>query len=73
MAIIPVFIPHAGCPHQCVFCNQKTISGQQTASSRDVEQQLERYLQWIKPGPSNEAAFYRFAGRLADRTFPTCR
>ena len=58
MAIIPVFIPHAGCPHQCVFCNQKTISGQQTASSRDVEQQLERYLQWIKPGPFNEAAFY---------------
>ena len=77
MAIIPVFIPHAGCPHQCVFCNQKTISGQQTASSRRVEQQLERHSQWIKPGPSNEAAFtlaaHRFAGRLADRTFPTCR
>ena len=68
MAIIPVFIPHAGCPHQCVFCNQKTISGQQTASSRDVEQQLERYLQWIKPGPSNEAAFYggSFTGLPAD-------
>ena len=68
MAIIPVFIPHAGCPHQCVFCNQKTISGQQTASSRDVEQQLERYLQWIKPGPFNEAAFYggSFTGLPAD-------
>lgn len=25
--IIPFFIPHAGCPHQCVFCNQKRITG----------------------------------------------
>lgn len=25
--IIPVFIPHAGCPHDCVFCNQKRIAG----------------------------------------------
>ncbi|MDD3839643.1 MAG: radical SAM protein [Clostridia bacterium] len=25
--IIPVFIPHRGCPHDCVFCNQKKISG----------------------------------------------
>ncbi len=24
---IPVFIPHLGCPNQCVFCNQRTISG----------------------------------------------
>jgi len=26
--IIPVFIPHAGCPNQCVFCNQKTVTGE---------------------------------------------
>jgi histone acetyltransferase (RNA polymerase elongator complex component) len=24
--IIPIFIPHAGCPHQCVFCNQRVIT-----------------------------------------------
>ena len=28
--IIPFFIPHAGCPHQCVFCNQKNITGQKS-------------------------------------------
>ena len=24
---IALFVPHAGCPHQCSFCNQKSISG----------------------------------------------
>ncbi len=24
---IPVFIPHMGCPNDCVFCNQRKISG----------------------------------------------
>lgn len=26
--IIPIFVPHLGCPHDCVFCNQKRITGQ---------------------------------------------
>ncbi|MSM41295.1 MAG: radical SAM protein [Geobacter sp.] len=25
--IVPFFIAHQGCPHQCVFCDQRTISG----------------------------------------------
>jgi histone acetyltransferase (RNA polymerase elongator complex component) len=25
--IVPVFLPQAGCPHQCVFCNQFAITG----------------------------------------------
>ena len=24
---VALFVPHAGCPHACSFCNQKTISG----------------------------------------------
>lgn len=31
-AIIPIFIPHRGCPNDCIFCNQKVI----TARSADV-------------------------------------
>lgn len=27
MLVIPIFVPHAGCPHDCCFCNQKIISG----------------------------------------------
>ena len=25
--IIPIFVPHVGCPHHCVFCNQTSITG----------------------------------------------
>ena len=58
MAIIPIFIPHAGCPHQCVFCNQKTISGQKTAALEGAKEQINRWLERVKPSVENEAAFY---------------
>lgn len=58
MAILPIFIPHAGCPHQCVFCNQKTISGQKNAAESGAHEQIDRWLQWLRPSTDNEAAFY---------------
>lgn len=58
MAILPIFIPHAGCPHQCVFCNQRTISGQKTAALPGAKAQIQRWLQWLGPSQDNEAAFY---------------
>ena len=44
--IVPVFIPHSGCPHQCAFCNQKAISGQKSnrISTTQVRKQIERFL-----------------------------
>lgn len=48
--IIPVFIPHAGCPHRCVFCNQKAIAGDAagTISISAVQKQIRQYLTYRK-------------------------
>ncbi len=44
-AIIPVFIPHLGCPNDCVFCNQKKITARSGAvSAADVEETVNRYM-----------------------------
>ena len=41
---IPIFIPHLGCEHACVFCNQKTISGRAKADFSSVETEIEKAL-----------------------------
>lgn len=44
-AIIPIFIPHEGCPNDCVFCNQKKITARQKpVNSEDVRNIIEQYL-----------------------------
>lgn len=58
MSILPIFIPHAGCPHQCVFCNQKKISGQESAALDAARAQIARWRSWLRPGVQHEAAFY---------------
>lgn len=45
--IIPIFLPHAGCPHQCVFCNQSSITGaHSTPASKDVRHQIQSFLRF---------------------------
>lgn len=44
-AIIPIFIPHIGCGHSCVFCNQNVITARtKEPSADDVRKTIEEYL-----------------------------
>jgi histone acetyltransferase (RNA polymerase elongator complex component) len=57
--IIPFFIPHAGCPHQCVFCNQTDITGQdRPAHAATVPAKIDRYLDTHHSGGPVHLAFY---------------
>lgn len=56
--IIPIFVPHEGCPHNCVFCNQSRITGEslKIATSNEshkvnaefVRDTIEEYLKTIE-------------------------
>ena len=55
---IPIFIPHLGCPNQCVFCNQRTISGVDTFDIFSVKKQIDDALETIHSSQEVEIAFF---------------
>lgn len=58
--IIPIFVPHLGCPKACVFCNQNKISGEQKqVRAKDVKETIEYYLSNFKEKDKEiEVAFF---------------
>ncbi len=57
-SIIPVFVPHTGCPFDCAFCNQRSISGKtSTPSPESVRDEICEALAKIGQR-SCEVAFY---------------
>ena len=47
--IIPIFVPHEGCPHNCVFCNQDRITGvKDRVDAKKVENIIKEYYETIE-------------------------
>ena len=57
--IIPIFVPHEGCPHDCIFCNQKKITGVSTNVTEETAKSvIEECLEYIDRDSSIEIAFF---------------
>ena len=57
--IIPVFVPFLGCPHTCVFCDQRGISGTaKPPSPEDAYNQIRIAFKKLPNGKAVQVAFY---------------
>ncbi len=55
---IPIFIPHLGCPNDCVFCNQRSISGHGDFDLSTVTREIEDVLSTCADTDECEIAFF---------------
>lgn len=58
--IIPIFVPHEGCPHNCVFCNQDRITGvDEEVTAETVRNTIIDYLETIQKNDATiEVSFF---------------
>lgn len=57
--VIPIFIPHKGCPFDCIFCNQKNISGQrEEVTESSMRSVIEAHLNTVDSDTFVEIAFF---------------
>ena len=59
--IVPVFIPHAGCPHRCVFCDQRRTTGQPVGlpDIQTINDAITAFLQYRRDAARwSEISFY---------------
>jgi histone acetyltransferase (RNA polymerase elongator complex component) len=70
--VIPIFLPHAGCPHRCIFCDQKSITGAHKPSftAEDIRERVAEFLGYKhKPQQPVQIAFYggNFLGQAFEK------
>lgn len=65
---ISIFVPHLGCPCQCSFCNQKTITGKtEQPTAYDVDKAVQTALK--RKGFDYEIAFFGGSFTAIDRDY----
>lgn len=68
---LSIFVPHQGCPNQCAFCDQRSISGAQNPpTAQEVHTLCEKYLP-KENGTDYEIAFFGGSFTAIDRTYMT--
>ncbi|MDR0944136.1 MAG: radical SAM protein [Ruminococcus sp.] len=56
---ISIFIPHAGCEHNCIFCNQHIISGaEKPPTAVEVKAEIKTAISKLKNPENTEIAFF---------------
>lgn len=69
-ANLSIFIPHAGCPERCIFCDQQAISGEtEQPTPKDVERLCEAELPWPIEPHDTEIAFFGGSFTAIDRAY----
>ena len=61
--IIPIFIPHLGCPNDCIFCNQKKIA-------KDYDAQKEENIKLLKSIAAQAKDTILFLNDMDEQKFP---
>lgn len=58
--IIPIFVPHIGCPHDCIFCNQRKIAqSRANIDAYSIRDTIDSYLSTIpETNEKLEIAFF---------------
>jgi histone acetyltransferase (RNA polymerase elongator complex component) len=70
--VVPVFIPHAGCPHRCIFCDQTRTTGRSVGSPTPdrLHADINQFLTYRRdPRRPTEIAFFggNFLGLAPER------
>ena len=70
-ANVALFVPHNGCPHQCSFCNQRSITGQAVQPSpQDVHRAVHTAIQSLGEETKNaEIAFFGGSFTAIERSY----
>ncbi len=55
---IPIFLAQLGCPHQCTFCNQHTITASDVPTPKQAQAQIAQMLQTVGENCKPTLAFF---------------